>query len=144
MSKQRVFEGLKTVFSVIGLLFSLWFVASLVLDLLEVDQTSGGYEYPYQGWTGSPIDYTQWYTTQAGMFNRGRVIDQHLDCTSGQLLISILGVVHFDFRPFSDRAKVVHQPQVSCWQRGFDTSLWDSIEDPQNLYTELTSSPEVE
>ncbi|MDZ4670960.1 MAG: hypothetical protein SH821_08825 [Phototrophicales bacterium] len=40
-----------------------------------------------------------------------------------------MGIVCGDFREFSDRAKVVHQPQVTCRALGFDTSQWDSIAD---------------
>lgn len=137
MFKNRIFTGIIVFFALIGALFSVWFVIGFAQDLAEGDETSGGYEYPYAGWTGTPIDYDAWHVTDEGLYNRGRVVDQSLDCATGQLRFHILGAISIDFREFSDRAKVVHQPQVACRELGYDTSAWDSINDPNGLFTDL-------
>jgi hypothetical protein len=106
-------------------------VASLVIgagiDVASFDRTSGGYEYPYEGWSGTPIDFDEWYTTADGMYQKGRVIDLYADCSTGMVSWSVLGMPTIEWREFSDRAKAVHEPQVACEERGFDTSVWDGI-----------------
>ncbi len=79
----------------------------------------------------------------AGLFFDGRAADLHINCTTGRLVISVLSTIDYNFRDFSDRAKVVHQPQMTCRERGFDTSAWDDIDDPLNLYAELQSPANV-
>jgi hypothetical protein len=138
MLRKRILNSFVVVFALIGAVFSLWFVIGFVQDLGEGDETNGGYEYPYTGWTGTPIDYGSWYETEVGFFHRGRVVDQVLNCTTGQLTFRILGAVSIDFRPFSDRAKIVHQPQLACRERSFDTSSWDAIDDPDGIFTDLS------
>jgi hypothetical protein len=71
------------------------------------------------------------------LYEPGPVVDQDLNCTTGQLTLKVFGVIDIQFRPLSDRAKVIHQPQMACKDKGFDTSQWDSIDDPENLYPEL-------
>lgn len=140
MVRQRIFRGIVLVFGLIGLLFSAWFVIGMAQDINAGDETTGGYEYPYTGWTGTPIAYDRWHVTGTGLYQVGRIVDQSLDCTTGQLRFHVLRLVTIDFREFSDRAKVVHQPQVACRELGYDTSTWDAIDDPQGLFTELTSA----
>jgi hypothetical protein len=123
--------------AVIGAVTVLAFAVGTVVGVRDADRTEGGYAYPYDGWTGTPTDYGSWYLTDEGLFWPGPIVDQALDCTSGQLTIQVFGLVDVEFRPLSDRAKVVHQPQVACRDRGFDTSAWDGIEDPDGLYTNL-------
>ena len=138
-----VWKRLRTIIvgtaAIIGALFSVWFAIGFAQDLAEGDQTTGGYEYPYSGWQGTAIDYQSWYTTQTGLFHEGRVVHQRLNCTTGQITFSILGAISVDFRAISDRAKVVHQPQVACRALGYDTSAWDAIDDPEGLFTMLTT-----
>ncbi len=123
--------------AVTGFITLLALAAAVVTGVRDADGTSGGYDYPYQGWTGTPIDYPAWYLTEEGLFWPGPVVDQALNCTTGQLTLKVFGVADIEFRPLSDRAKVIHQPQIACREKGFDTSKWDAIDDPENLYPEL-------
>lgn len=137
MFKNRIFSSITVFFALIGVLFSVWFIAGFAQGLSQADLTEGGYEYPYAGWTGTPTDYGAWYVTDNGFYQPGWVVDQSLECETGQLRFHFLGIMTFDFRAFSDRAKVVHQPQVACRELGYDTSTWDSINDPDGLFTDL-------
>lgn len=141
---QRVFQGGLYTMAVIGSVFSLWFVVTTINEVSVIDQTSGGYEYPFESWTGTPTDYYTWYATPTGLFFDGRAADLHINCTTGRLVISVLSTINYNFRDFSDRAKVVHQPQMTCRDRGFDTSAWDNIDDPLNLYADLQSPENVD
>lgn len=123
--------------ALVGAVTLLALVVGTVVGVRDADRTDGGYTYPYDGWTGTPIDYGSWYLTDEGLFRPGPIVDQALDCTSGQLTLQVFGLVDIEFRPLSDRAKVVHQPQVACRDRGFDTSTWDDIDDPDGLYADL-------
>lgn len=136
-ARGRVGRGAAAVLAVIGAVTVLALTLATVVGVRDADRTSGGYEYPYQGWTGTPIDYASWYLTAEGLFWPGPVVDQALDCTTGQLTLQVFGLADIQFRPLSDRAKVVHQPQVACRDRGFDTRQWDAIDDPDNLYPQL-------
>ena len=140
---RRIFQGAVYLMAAIGLIFSLWFIVETINEVSVIDQTSGGYEYPFEGWTGTPTDYDAWYATPTGLFFDGRAADLHINCTTGRLVISVLSTVDYNFRDFSDRAKVVHQPQMTCRDRGFDTSAWDNIDDPLNLYADLQSPENV-
>lgn len=139
MNGKRILNGARTVFALIGVFFTGWFLLGLAQGVAGADETTGGYEYPFTGWTGTPTDYGSWHGTPEGLAWPGGVADQLLNCTTGQLVIRTLGFVDVNFRPFSDRAKVVHQPQMACRERGFDTSAWDSINDPDGLYSDLQS-----
>lgn len=138
-SANPILKWATRVFALFGMFFVLYFIAGLAVDIPSFDETSGGYEYPYAGWTGTPIDYDEWFATADGLYKRGRIIDQYADCETGMLSFTVLGVLSGEFRVFSDRAKVVHQPQRSCRELGFDTSIWDGIDDPQGLFTDLNS-----
>ncbi len=130
-------RGMVGFLALTGLVTVLALTVAVVTGVRDADRTSGGYEYPYTGWSGTPIDYPSWFLTDKGLFWPGPVVDQDLNCSTGQLTLKVFGLVDIQFRPLSDRAKVIHQPQIACRDRGFDTSLWDSIDDPQNLYSEL-------
>jgi len=140
---QRIMRAGTYLMAAIGLVFSLWFVVNTASEVSTIDQTSGGYEYPFEGWSGTPIDYNAWYATSDGLFSDGRAADLHINCTTGRLTISVLSTIDVPFRDFSDRAKVVHQPQMTCRERGFDTAAWDDIDDPLNLYAHLQSPENV-
>lgn len=88
-------------------------------DVRSFDRTTGGYEPPYTGFTGEPIDWSVVETTATGMLRRGWVIDFVADCTTGMMHGRILGV-SIPFRPFSERAIIVHRPREACIARGFE------------------------
>ena len=46
------------------------------------DQTRGGYEPPYTGYTATPIDWTTLDVTADGMGHRGHVVNVLIDCTA--------------------------------------------------------------
>ena len=121
----------------VGSITVILLVIGLFLDFSKFDQTSGGYEYPYSGWTGAPINFADSYTTPEGMYRPGYVVDLYIDCSTGQLTFNVLKMTRVDFRALSDRAKVIHKPQLVCKERGFNTSSWDSIDDPQGLFNKL-------
>jgi hypothetical protein len=60
-------------------------LAGLVADIRSFDTTSGGYEPPYEDFTGDPIDWSQAETTETGMRKPGHVVAFALDCTSGMI-----------------------------------------------------------
>jgi hypothetical protein len=93
-------------------------VVGVALDVAAFDRTRGGYEPPYTGYTGTPIDWDSLDLTATGMARRGRVINVLVDCTSGMMHLEIYGV-RVPFRTFSERAMVVHQPREACERRGF-------------------------
>ena len=93
-------------------------LAGAAADIGSFDRTRGGYEPPYQGFTGEPIDWSTVETTATGMLRRGWVIDFLADCTTGMMHGRILGL-EIPFRPFSQRAIVVHRPREACEDRGF-------------------------
>jgi hypothetical protein len=88
------------------------------LDYRSFDRTRGGYEPPYEGWTGTPIDWGTTERTEHGFRQRGYVVSAHLDCTSGMLTFEV-GPFSIDFRTVSARAIAVHQPQAACEAEGF-------------------------
>lgn len=92
--------------------------AGVVADVMAFDRTSGGYEPPYEGWTGEPIDWTAAEVTSQGLSRSGFVLRTHLDCTTGMISFGTLGL-SIDFRPVSERAIVVHQPREACEAAGF-------------------------
>ncbi len=135
-----VLKFITRLLAAIGALTLVFIVTGLAVDISEFDETSGGYEYPYTGWTGTTIDYSEMFFTSEGMYKRGRVIELYVNCETGMISWSLFGIVRGDFREFSDRAKVVHQPQVTCRELGFDTSAWDTIDDPDGLFTDLMTA----
>ncbi len=87
-------------------------------DVRSFDQTRGGYEPPYTGYTGNPIDWSVLDKTPAGMMKRGYVMNVYVDCTSGMMHFGFFGVT-VPFREFSPRALAVHKPREACEERGF-------------------------
>lgn len=47
----------------------------VVIDVLSFDRTSGGYEPPYTGYTGEPIDWEAGYVSDEGFFKDGYGVD---------------------------------------------------------------------
>lgn len=90
----------------------------VVADVRAVDRTRGGYEPPYTGWTGTPIDWTDGLTTQDGFYRPGYVVDAAVDCTTGMISFTAFGVTR-DYRVLSPRAIAVHEPREACTAAGF-------------------------
>ena len=110
----------RLVLAMIGTVTVVGLSAALALDVAAFDPTSGGYEAPYTDYTGEPIDWdADTYDTPEGMVGTGRVVDVHVDCTSGMITAEVLGSVRVDFRELSDRALAVHGPREACADRGF-------------------------
>jgi hypothetical protein len=74
-------------FAVTGVAAVVLLATGLLLDLRAFDQTRGGYEPPYTGYTGPPIDWSLVDTTPSGMARRGRVVNVLIDCTSGMITL---------------------------------------------------------
>ncbi len=108
--------------ALVGVVALIATVAGAVLDLQEFDQTRGGYEPPYEGWTGTPIDWSAGAITSTGFLNPGRVVDTTMDCTTGMLGLVVFGV-SVDYRVLSPRAIAVHQPREACVEAGFTPSF---------------------
>jgi hypothetical protein len=108
--------------SLIGLVSIILFVGGMALDAGGFDNTEGGYEAPYEGWTGTPTDWAAGDTTPTGMARRGYVANLLVDCTTGMISFQIYGQT-IPFRPFSPRALAVHQPREACIERGFDPAF---------------------
>lgn len=101
-----------------------YIIGALVVDASNLDRTRGGYEPPYIGYTGEPLRAEEVaFTTQGGVV-RGRVLDSLVNCETGVGRFEVLGL-GFDYRGVSERALVVHRPQVLCREHGFNTSAWD-------------------
>lgn len=105
-------------FAGVGVLSTGLLIGGLIVDVGQFDNTEGGYEPPYTGWTGVPTDWTVVDTTPTGMARRGYVANLLVDCTSGMISVEIYGVT-IPFRPFSERALVVHRPREACLAKGF-------------------------
>ncbi|MFT6075610.1 MAG: hypothetical protein ACJAZ1_002540 [Yoonia sp.] len=112
---KRILTG---AFAAVGLLSTTLFVGGLALDAGGFDNTEGGYEPPYEEWTGTPTDWDAGDSTSQGMARRGYVANLLVDCTTGMISFQIYGQT-IPFRPFSPRALAVHQPREACIARGF-------------------------
>jgi len=110
--------------SLIGVLTILALVLGLFMDVNSADNTQGGYEYPFEGWSGTPIDFSAMYQTKEGLFKKGYVVDQLFNCNAGLITWEVFGVIKGEFRLFSERAIVVHKPQDECKVRGFNPNSW--------------------
>jgi hypothetical protein len=106
-------------FAVLGVVLVGLLLAGTGADILDFDNTSGGYEPPYTGWTGEPIDWDEGYVTNEGFFDNNYVIDSRLDCTTGMISFEVFNL-RLDYRELSDRALVVHKPAEACEAAGFD------------------------
>lgn len=115
---QQAGRWAKTGLATLGLALTLYITAAAVADFSVFDQTSGGYEPPYTGWTGTPIDWSIVDISPTGFARRGRVLDVLVDCTSGTITMDLLGL-HIPFRGFSDRALIIHKPREACTAAGF-------------------------
>jgi len=109
-------------FAAIGLLLSVVIVTGLVLDFRDFDRTRGGYEPPYEGVTGAPIDWDSMDLSATGLVKRGYIINVHLHGTTGMLSFEVFKM-KWDFRVVSERAIAVHKPREALKRRGFSPAF---------------------
>ncbi|MCK0471192.1 hypothetical protein [Halalkalibacter sp. APA_J-10(15)] len=105
-------------FMIFGMVMFLLLVIGLYLDISRFDETSGGYEPPYENYSGNPIDFSALDESNEGIVGRGYVMNFHLNCTTGMIGFELYGQ-QIDYRVVSERAIVVHQPREACMERGF-------------------------
>ena len=91
----------------------------LWLDIGDFDTTRGGYTAPYDGVTGEPVDWLALDRTPTGLAKRGHVVNVLVDGTTGMISFELFGIV-VPFRPFSERALVVHRPREAFVALGFE------------------------
>ena len=96
----------------------------LVADIRGIDRTTGGYDYPFDGWSGETINFSTMLQTQEGLYKSGYVVDQFFNCSTGLITWEIFGILKGEFRKFSERAIVIHKPQDECRARGFNPEAW--------------------
>lgn len=113
-----VFRGIVNVFAVLGVLALGITATGLAIDVSNFDRTSGGYEPPFEGWTGTPIDWQAGSVTAEGFRQTGLVVDTLLNCTTGMISVESFGI-EVNFRILSERALVVHKPVEACEAEGF-------------------------
>ena len=106
------------VFAFIGALSVFIFVVGLFLDVKSFDRTTGGYEPPYEGVTGEPVDWGSMDLTSTGLVKRGYVVNVVVNGTTGMISFEILKQT-IDWQVFSGRALAVHKPREALIQRGF-------------------------
>ena len=105
--------------AIIGTVVVLFIIVGLVIDFRNFDQTSGGYEPPYEGWTGTPVDWDAMAKTPEGFRNRGLVVDTCVNCTTGMISFRLLHLLPVNWQVFSGRALVIHKPREACQRHGF-------------------------
>jgi hypothetical protein len=105
-------------FAILGFLLSIVIVTGIVLDFRDFDRTKGGYEPPYEGVVGEPINWDRMDLTSTGLVKRGYIINVHLHGTTGMLSFEIFKM-KWDFRVVSGRAIAVHKPREALIRRGF-------------------------
>ncbi|MGH1415615.1 MAG: hypothetical protein ACRBB0_19150 [Pelagimonas sp.] len=104
--------------AIIGFLSVTLVAIGLYLDITDFDKTQGGYEAPYEGVTGDPVDWYAMDKTPNGIAKRGYVINVLVDGTTGLITFELFGW-HIPFRQFSERALVVHKPREAFVAMGF-------------------------
>ncbi|MGU9951449.1 MAG: hypothetical protein ACNYPH_03945 [Gammaproteobacteria bacterium WSBS_2016_MAG_OTU1] len=115
---KKVLRVTSVIFATIGVLFIVLFISGFVADFKSFDRTSGGYEPPYENYTGEPINWNDGDTSTAGFVRRGSVLNTLLNCTSGMISFQIYGN-EIEFRKVSERAIKVHKPREACIAKGF-------------------------
>lgn len=121
---RRILAGLTRFFALIGLTLVVAIVGTGVNDILSTDRTSGGYEPPYTGYTGTPIQADEVALEGDTIIIRGNVVDSEISCRTGMWVFDILGI-DIPYRTVSPRALAIHRPQEFCRVGGFDTAAWD-------------------
>jgi hypothetical protein len=105
-------------FAFVGMLFVLLLEAGIWLDFCDFDNTFGRYEAPYEDVIGDPVDWLAMNITPTGVAERGYVINVLVDGTTGMITFELFGL-HIPFRPFLERALVVHRPREAFIAMGF-------------------------
>ena len=106
-------------FAAIGFAAVVLLAVGLWLDISDFDNTSGGYEAPYEGVTGEPVDWFAMDRTATGIAKRGYIVNVLVDGTTGMITFEMFGR-KVPFRPFSGRALVVHKPREAFIAMGFE------------------------
>ena len=105
-------------FAAIGIAAVVLLAVGLWFDISDFDNTSGGYEAPYEGVTGDPVNWLAMDRTPTGIAKRGYVVNVLVDGTTGMITFEIFGR-KIPFRQFSGRALVVHKPREAFVAMGF-------------------------
>ncbi|MCZ6862825.1 MAG: hypothetical protein O7I42_21595 [Alphaproteobacteria bacterium] len=106
-------------FALIGVAATAILVVGLYRDISDFDRTRGGYEAPFTGVTGEPVDWYSLDRTPTGFAKRGHVVNVLVDGTTGMISFEIFKH-KIDIRPLSERAKVVHKPREAFIAMGFE------------------------
>jgi len=106
-------------FAAIGFSLVLLISVGLYLDIKEMDHTEGGYEPPFTGVTGDPIDWDSMDISSTGLVRRGYVLNFLVNGTTGMISLEMFGI-EFEARKLSERAIVVHKPKEAFIRRGFN------------------------
>ncbi len=109
---------LLTLLAGIGVFLFALLAFGLYLDVSDFDQTKGGYEAPYEGVTGDPVDWYSMDRTPTGLAKRGHVMNVLVDGSTGMISFQIFKR-KIDFRPFSERALIIHKPREAFIALGF-------------------------
>ncbi len=115
----RAWRGVVNAAAALGVAITLALGIGAGIDIANFDRTSGGYEAPYEGWTGTPTDWSAGAVTQEGFRNPGIVLDTLFDCTTGMISVEAFGW-EIEFRVVSERGVAVHKPIESCIDAGFE------------------------
>ena len=105
-------------FALTGLFFIATLIIGLYLDVNSFDQTKGGYEPPYTGVTGEPVNWDSMDLTSTGLVKRGHVVNVIVNGTTGMISFEIFRN-KIDWQVFSGRALIVHKPREALIRRGF-------------------------
>lgn len=103
---------------VVGLVCVLIILFGILMDVKDFDKTKGGYEPPYLGVTGEPVDWEKMDVTATGLAKRGHVVNVLVNGTTGMISFEIFKQ-KIEWRKFSDRALVVHKPREAFVRLGF-------------------------
>lgn len=106
------------VFAALGAAAVTLLTIGIAIDVANIDQTSGGYEAPFDGWTGTPIDWSANTVSVEGFRQPGLVMDILYNCTTGMISAETFGV-EVNFRVLSERAVAIHKPVEACEAEGF-------------------------
>lgn len=107
-----------TAFTLFGYFSCAMLIVGIALDVSDFDKTRGGYEAPYTEFTGDPVNWLLMDKTQTGLVKRGHIINVHVNGTSGMISFEVFRQ-SVNFRPFSERALIVHRPREALMAMGF-------------------------
>ena len=103
----------------VGAVAMMLFVIGFWFDFQDFDRTRGGYEPPFEGVEGEPVNWFALDRTPTGVAKRGRVVNTLVDGKTGMISFEVSGI-KVPFRPFSERALAVHKPREAFEALGFD------------------------